>query len=58
MEMEAVAVMTRTMETAEMVREATEMVTNWEVRRIMGTDGEGTMVDDDGTGTEVTAEGF
>jgi hypothetical protein len=31
---------------------------NWEVEWIMGMDGEGTMSDDDGTGVEVTAEGF
>jgi hypothetical protein len=31
---------------------------NWEVGWIMGTDSEGTMSDDDGTGAEVTAEGF
>jgi hypothetical protein len=31
--------------------------TNW-VGQIMGTDSEGTMSDDDGTGAEATAEGF
>jgi hypothetical protein len=31
---------------------------NWEVRQIKGTDGEGTMFDDGGIGTEVTAEGI
>jgi hypothetical protein len=31
---------------------------NWEVGQIRGTDGEGTMFDDGGTGTEVTAEGI
>jgi hypothetical protein len=31
---------------------------NWEVGWIIGTDGEGTMSDDDGTGAEATAEGF
>jgi hypothetical protein len=55
METEAVAVTTRTTET---VRKAAEMVANWEVRQIMGTDGEGTMVDDYGTRKEVTADGF
>jgi hypothetical protein len=50
--------MMRMTEAAETVREAAETVVNWEVRWIMGTDGEGTMVDDDGTGTEVTAEVF
>jgi hypothetical protein len=54
----AAAVMTRTIKTAETVREVAETVTNWEVRWILGMDGEGTMVDDDGTGMEVTAEGF
>jgi hypothetical protein len=48
----------RTMETAETVREAAEMVQIEQIRRIMGTDGEGTMSDDDGTGAEATAEGF
>jgi hypothetical protein len=31
---------------------------NWEVGQIRGTDSEGTMFDNSGTGTEVTAEGF
>jgi hypothetical protein len=31
---------------------------NWEVGQIKGTDGEGTMFDDGGIGTEVTAEGI
>jgi hypothetical protein len=50
--------MMRMMKMVETVREATETVANWEVRWIMGTDSEGTMVDDGGTGTEVTAEEF
>jgi hypothetical protein len=54
----AAAVMTRTMKTAETMREAAETVANWEVRWILGTDGEGTMSDDDGTGAEVTAKCF
>jgi hypothetical protein len=54
----AAAVTRRMMEMAEAVREAAETVVHWEVRWTMGTDGEGTMVDDDGTGMEVTAEGF
>jgi hypothetical protein len=54
-EIEAAAVTTRMMET---VRKAAETVANWEVKRIMEMDGEGTMVDDDGTGMEVTAECF
>jgi hypothetical protein len=31
---------------------------NWEVGWIIGTDSEGTMSDNDGTGAEATAEGF
>jgi hypothetical protein len=31
---------------------------NWEVGQIREIDGEGTMFDNSGTGTEVTAEGF
>jgi hypothetical protein len=31
---------------------------NWEVGQIRGTDSEGTMFDDGGTGMEVTAEGI
>jgi hypothetical protein len=31
---------------------------NWEVGQIRGMDGGGTMFDDGGTGTEVTAEGI
>jgi hypothetical protein len=58
METEAVAEMARTMKTAETVREAAETVANWEVRQIMGMDGEGMMSDDDGTGVEATAECF
>jgi hypothetical protein len=59
MEMEAAAVVTtRTMETAETVREVAETVQIEQIRWIMGMDGEGTMSDDDGTGAEVTAEGF
>jgi hypothetical protein len=58
MEMEAAAEMTRMMKTAETVREVAETVTNWEVRWIMGMDGEGMMSDDDGTGVEATAECF
>jgi hypothetical protein len=54
----AVAVMTRMMETAKTVKRAAETGTNWEVGQIMGMDSEGTMFDDDGTGTEVTTEGF
>jgi hypothetical protein len=50
--------MTRMMKTAEMIREAAETVTNWKVRWILGTDNEGTLSDDDGTGAEVTAECF
>jgi hypothetical protein len=53
-----VAVTMRMMETAKTVKGAAETVANWEVGRIMGTDGEGTIFDDDGTGMEVTAEGF
>jgi hypothetical protein len=49
---------TETMRTTEMVRKAAETVANWEVKWIMGMDSEGTMVDNDGTGTEVTAECF
>jgi hypothetical protein len=41
-----------------MVRKVAVTVTNWEVRRIMEMDGEGTMIDDYGTGKEVTADGF
>jgi hypothetical protein len=48
----------RTMKTVETMREAAEMVANWEVRRILGMDGEVTMSDDDGTGVEATAECF
>jgi hypothetical protein len=40
------------------VREVAEMVVNWEVGQIMGTDSEGMMSDDDGTGVEATAECF
>jgi hypothetical protein len=54
----AAAVMTRTTEMAKTVREVAEMVANWEVVQIMGTDSEGTMSDDDGTGVEATAECF
>jgi hypothetical protein len=56
--MEMEMVMMRMMKMAETVREAAETVANWEVRQIMETDGEGTMVDDNGTGMEVTAEDF
>jgi hypothetical protein len=48
----------RTMGTAKTMKGAAEMVANWEVGWIMRTDSEGTMFDDDGTGSEVTAEGF
>jgi hypothetical protein len=54
----AAVVMTRTMEMAKTVKGAAETVANWEVGWIMGMDGEGMMFDNDGTGTEVTAEGF
>jgi hypothetical protein len=58
MEAEAAAVVTmRMMEMVKTVKGAAEMVTNWEVGWIMGIDSEGTMSDDNGTGTEVTAEG-
>jgi hypothetical protein len=40
------------------VRKVAVMVAKWEVRWIMGMDGEGTMVDDHGTVKEVTADGF
>jgi hypothetical protein len=58
MEAEAAAVTMRTVETAETVKGAAEMVAKWEVGRIMGTDSEGMMFDDDRIGTEVTAEGI
>jgi hypothetical protein len=59
MEVEAaVAVMTRMMEMVKTVKGAAETVANWEVGWIMGTDGEGTMFDDDRIGMEVTAEGI
>jgi hypothetical protein len=45
-------------ENNEKVKKTAEMIANWEVEWIMGTDGEGTISDDDGTGAEVTAECF
>jgi hypothetical protein len=53
----AVAVMTRMVETAKTVKGAAETVANWEVGRIMGTDGEGTIFDDNGIGMEVVRTG-
>jgi hypothetical protein len=58
MEVEVEAVAAVMMETAKTVKGAAETGANWEVGRIMGMDGEGTMFDDNGTGMEVTAEGF
>jgi hypothetical protein len=58
-EVEAAAAVTmRTMKMAETVREVVETVANCEIRQIMGMDSEGTMVDNNGTGMEVTAEDF
>jgi hypothetical protein len=51
----AVAVMMRTTKTVETVKEAAEMA---QTEQIKGTDSEGTVFDDGGTGTEMTAEGF
>jgi hypothetical protein len=48
-------VMMRMMETVDTVKKAAGMV---QTDQIKGTDGEGTMFDDGGTGMEVTAEGF
>jgi hypothetical protein len=47
--------MMRMTETAETVKEAAETA---QTEQIKGTDGEGIMFDDSGTGTDVTAEGF
>jgi hypothetical protein len=57
-EVEVVAVMMRTTDIAETVREVAETAQIEQIRQIMGMDGEGTMSDDDGMGAEVTAEGF
>jgi hypothetical protein len=48
-------VMMRMTETVEMVKKAAGMV---QTDQIKGTDGEGPMFDDGGTGMEVTAESF